>query len=124
MNIRRPCLFFFLLYLSAMAKAPTRRFALRTPQHLPGYQQYPTSSKYAQHPLIISFVTPSKHPDLTLTAAAGMPSFESDWCISRAPHLLQKKPFVSPLLFGREYVASAPGNGEGIVKEGQVAVMP
>lgn len=75
-------------------------------------------------PLIISLVIPSRHPDLTLTAAAGVPSRDIDWCISRAPHLVQKKPFVSPLLFGREYVAIAPGKGEGIVKEGKMAVMP
>lgn len=75
-------------------------------------------------PLIISLVTPSRHPDFTLTAAAGVPSLKIDWCISRAPHLVQKKPLVSPLLFGREYVAMAPGKGEGRVKEGKRAVVP
>ena len=69
--------------------------------------------------LIISLLTPSRQPLLTLTAAAGVLSLEIDWCISLAPHVVQKKPFVSPLLFGLEYVAIAPGNGEG-----KMAVMP
>jgi hypothetical protein len=74
--------------------------------------------------LIISLVIPSRQPDFTLTAAAGLPSLEIDWCISRAPHLVQKKPFVFPLLFGLEYVAIAPEDGGIISNEGKMAVMP
>lgn len=61
---------------------------------------------------------------MTLTVEAGVPSFEIDWCINLAPHLVQKKPLVSPCELGREYVAIAPLKGAFISNEGKIAVIP